>query len=64
MQIEKIKLPSEEEGNPIAKIRFYKKPTGDNNQVVLLTKDEVQEMVCSNDITYVSWYHNSYNFIL
>ena len=45
VQIVKFKLPSEEKDNPIDEIRFYKKPKGSNNNVELLTKDEVEEMV-------------------
>ena len=45
MQIEKIKLPSEENDNPITDICFYKKPIGDGRHVELLTKKEVEDMV-------------------
>ena len=48
LQIEKIKLPSEEKDNPITDIRFYRKPKGDGSHVELLTKKEVQEMVNYN----------------
>jgi hypothetical protein len=45
IQIEKIKLPSEKNDNPIDEILFYKKPKSGNNDIELLTKREVQEMV-------------------
>ena len=49
LQIEKIKLPSEDnpnkKDNPIDGVRFYKKPTGDGSRVVTLSKKEVEEMV-------------------
>jgi hypothetical protein len=45
IQIEKIKLPSESNDNPIDEILFYKKPKSGNNTIALLTKREVQEMV-------------------
>ena len=44
IQIEKIKLPSEMNDNPINGILFYKKPKS-GNDIQLLTKKEVQEMV-------------------
>lgn len=44
-QIEKIKLPSEMNDNPIDGILFYKKPKSGNDDIKLLTKREVQEMV-------------------
>ena len=44
IQIEKIKLLSEMNDNPIDGILFYKKPKSGNN-IELLTKREVQEMV-------------------
>ena len=44
IQIEKIKLPSEMNDNPINGILFYKKPKS-GNDIELLTKKEVQEMV-------------------
>ena len=44
IQIEKIKLPSETNDNPIDGILFYKKPKS-GNDIELLTKREVQEMI-------------------
>lgn len=45
MQVEKIKLPSEKDDNPIGEVLFYKKPKVGNNHMELLSKKEVQEMV-------------------
>ena len=54
IQIEKIKLPSEMNDNPINGILFYKKPKS-GNDIELLTKREVQEMVY-NIIVKLNYY--------
>lgn len=45
MQIEKIKLPSEETDNPVDGIFFYKKPKNDGLPVELLKGEEIEKMV-------------------
>ena len=61
IQIEKIKLPSEMNDNPIDGILFYKKPKS-GNDIELLTKREVQEMVHNIEfiliITLIMYVHN------
>ena len=55
IKIEKIKLPSEGNENPMDDIRFYRKPKGGKTHI--LSKDEVREMVKHNNILIIA-YHN------